>query len=178
MNDSAQENHYIGVDVGTGSVRAALVKKDGTVVASSTHNIATFRDPSDHRIFEQSTANIWSGICTVVRRVLSESQITPFAVKGIGFDATCSLAVCDLAGDPVVVTRGDELGQTGDRNIILWADHRAGMEAELINRTGSVVLEYVGGTMSVRLRSPPSVRPSLRSTFPARSRWKYPRSSG
>ena len=72
-------------------------------------------------------------------------------VKGIGFDATCSLAVADQNGEPVVVTKGDKLGQNGDRNIILWADHRAEQEAELINSTGSTVLDYVGGTMSVRL---------------------------
>lgn len=36
-----------------------------------------------------------------------------------------------------------------ERNIILWADHRAEQEAKLINESGSMVLEYVGGTMSV-----------------------------
>jgi ribulose kinase len=71
---------------------------------------------------------------------------------GLGFDATCSLAVTDLEGEPVVVTKGDQLGQHGDRNIVLWADHRAEEEAELINKSGSVVLDFVGGTMSVSLQ--------------------------
>jgi ribulose kinase len=175
MNESAPKNHYIGVDVGTGSVRAALVQEDGTVVTSSTYDIVTFRDPNDHRIFEQSSTNIWSGICTVVRTVLAKSQIAPATVKGLGFDATCSLVVCDLAGEPVVVTRGDQLGQIGDRDVILWADHRAEKEAELVNNTGSVVLDYVGGTMSVRPL--PSIHPYDRRT-PVSSRWKYPRFSG
>lgn len=77
------------------------------------------------------------------------APVPPSSVKGIGFDATCSLAVTDVNGEPVIVTRGDQLGQYGDRNIVLWADHRAEEEAELINGTGSEVLEYVGGTMSV-----------------------------
>ena len=42
-----------------------------------------------------------------------------------------------------------QLGEIGDRNIILWADHRAEEEANLINSTGSLVLDYVGSVMSV-----------------------------
>jgi ribulose kinase len=145
----SQEYHYIGVDVGTWSVRACLVKRDGTVLASSTQDTVTYRNPDDHRIFEQSTANIWAGVSTAIKSVLSESDVPAAAVKGLGFDATCSLAVTDLSGEPVVVTRGDNLGQLGAPDVILWADHRAGREAELISSTGSVVLEYTGGTMSV-----------------------------
>jgi ribulose kinase len=142
-------NHYIGVDVGTGSLRVCLVKGDGNIVASSTQETTTWRDSKDHRIFEQSTTNIWNGICIAVKDVLSKSNVPASAVKGLGFDATCSLAVTDMSGEPVVVTKGDGLGLLGDRNIVLWADHRAEKEADLINSTDSVVLDYVGGVMSV-----------------------------
>ncbi|KAG6897683.1 hypothetical protein C0992_012432 [Termitomyces sp. T32_za158] len=145
------EAYYIGIDVGTGSARASLVKSDGSVVASSTHDTITYRDPNDHRIFEQSTTNIWSSICAAVRECLSLSNISPSAVKGLGFDATCSLAVSDFQGEPVIVTKGKQLGQYGERNVVLWADHRAEKEADLINNSGSVVLDYVGGVMSVSL---------------------------
>lgn len=81
-------------------------------------------------------------------------------VKGIGFDATCSLAVVDRNGTPISVSRappanGNEkesdeyLGEEGEWNVILWADHRAEIEAEDINKTGEGVLGFVGGTMSV-----------------------------
>ncbi len=76
--------------------------------------------------------------------------MAPADVKGISFDATCSLAVVDEQGTPVSVSRGEGLGQAGERNVILWADHRAEEEAELINKTGEGVLGFVGGTMSVR----------------------------
>lgn len=98
-------------------------------------------------------------MCKCIKACLQEANVAASDVKGIGFDATCSLAVSDMNGDPVVVTKGDQLGQNGDRNIILWADHRAEKEADLINSTGSVVLDYVGGTMSVR--SPPLLRRAL-----------------
>lgn len=146
------ENYYVGVDVGTGSVRASLVKNDGTLVLSSTQDTITSRDPEDHRIFEQSTTDIWHGIARAIKQCLSDSKISPSSVKGLGFDATCSLAVTDLEGKPIVITKGDHLGQHGERNIILWADHRAEKEADLINGTGSIVLDYVGGTMSASPR--------------------------
>ncbi|TFK74375.1 Pentulose kinase [Pluteus cervinus] len=148
------EAHYIGVDVGTGSARASLIKKDGTVVASHLEDTLTFRDAQDHRIFEQSTTNIWSAIATSIKKCLQESQVPASAVKGLGFDATCSLAVTDLGGGPITVTKGSTLGQHGDQNIILWADHRAEEEADIINKTGSVVLNYVGGTMSLEMEVP------------------------
>jgi hypothetical protein len=44
----------------------------------------------------------------------------------------------------------DNLGVVGGEwNIILWADHRAEEEADLINSTGEGVLGFVGKTMSV-----------------------------
>jgi len=139
---------FIGVDVGTGSVRAALVTASGSIVASKTQDTKTFRSDTDHRIFEQSTTDIWSAICSCIKGVLG-SGVDPSRVKGLGFDATCSLAVTDLDGTPVSVSKDEDIGNTGERNIILWADHRAEEEAKLVNNSGSVVLDYVGGVMSV-----------------------------
>lgn len=153
MTGSPNTAYYIGVDVGTGSARAALVKQDGTIAASHTIDTKTWRDTRDHRIFEQSTTDIWNAISQSIKTVLAEANVSPSDVKGLGFDATCSLAVTDMDGKPIVVTKGDSLGQVGERNIILWADHRAEEEADLINSTGNVVLDYVGGVMSVRILS-------------------------
>ncbi|KAJ4472041.1 Pentulose kinase [Lentinula aciculospora] len=147
-------SYYIGVDVGTGSARAVLVDDHGKTIASHTKETTTWRDHDDHRIFEQSTNNIWDSISSCIKKCLTESNVPPSSVKGLSFDATCSLAVSDFNGDPVVVTKGNDLGQNGDRNVILWADHRAEKEAELINSTGSVVLDYVGGTMSLEMEIP------------------------
>ena len=84
-----------------------------------------------------------------------------------------------MNGDPVVVTGGPDLGQNGDRNIILWADHRAEEEADLINSTGSKVLEYVGGVMSVGFDLLWNPLPKLISSIMSNSsRWRYPRPYG
>jgi ribulose kinase len=148
------ESYYIGIDVGTGSARAGLVSASGALLATATHETRTWRDPADHRIFEQSTSDIWAGIARTVRAVLADARVAPARVRGVGFDATCSLAVGDADGAPVSVARGAGLGEHGERNVILWADHRAEEEAALINATGTVPLKYVGGTMSVRPPAP------------------------
>jgi ribulose kinase len=145
---SSQEPCYLGIDVGTGSARAALVSTSGAVLASHTQNTQTWRDKRDARVFEQSTSDIWGAICTCVQTCLKESGVSPERVQGVGFDATCSLAVVDGEGNPITVSR-DGLGGTGERNIVLWADHRAEEEAETINASGAVPLDFVGGTMSV-----------------------------
>ena len=66
--------------------------------------------------------DIWEAIAECTRALLSETDVTKESVKGIGIDATCSLAVTDVEGNPVCVTKSKECGEYGQRNIILWAD--------------------------------------------------------
>jgi len=44
----------------------------------------------------------------------------------------------------------------GDKrcNVVLWMDHRAGSEAELINSTRHPVLRSVGGSISLEMHLP------------------------
>lgn len=118
----------------------------------------THRSPTDHRIFEQSTTDIWAALATCSRTILAASGVSPAAVKGVGFDATCSLAVVDRKGTPISISRtgaseederDENLGVEGEWNVVLWADHRAEEEAEAINKTEEGVLGFVGETMSV-----------------------------
>lgn len=59
------ELYYIGVDVGTGSVRAALVSSDGKIVSSATRPLQIWRPLPDY--YEQSSEDIWKNVCTVVK---------------------------------------------------------------------------------------------------------------
>ncbi|KAG8924126.1 hypothetical protein FRC01_011908 [Tulasnella sp. 417] len=148
------DNYYIGVDVGTGSARAAILTPQGEIVASATHDTKTWRSHRNSGIFEQSTADIWGKIAACVKEVLHQSNVPPHQVMGVGFTATCSLAVVDMDGKSISVSEDEEIGGNGERNIILWADHRAEEEANLINSTGSEVLKFVGGTMSLEMEIP------------------------
>jgi FGGY-family pentulose kinase len=91
-----------------------------------------------------------------VRRVIDQHNIDRTTIRGIGFDATCSLAV--FAGDtdePVCVTGPDFENKDGnDRNVVLWLDHRPVEETEKINATKHNLLRYVGGKMSIEMEIP------------------------
>ena len=90
---------------------------------------------------------VWGCISKACKDVVKSAGVSKEDVKGIGFDATCSLAVSDFSGSPQSVTPG-KWGTGDDKfNIILWADHRASVEANTINSSGSSVLKYVGGTV-------------------------------
>lgn len=90
-----------------------------------------------------------------MRKVVGESQVDPNSIKGIGFDATCSLAVFSTDTDePVPVTGPDFKNDGNDRNVILWLDHRPVEETDLINSTGHNLLKYVGGKMSIEMEIP------------------------
>ena len=57
--------YFIGVDVGTSSVRAALVTSGGHLVGSASCAI-TIWEPEPN-FYEQSSNDIWQACCTVVR---------------------------------------------------------------------------------------------------------------
>jgi D-ribulokinase len=141
-------DHFLGIDVGTGSARAGVFDKAGTMLASAKRDIAMFREAG--HIVEQSGNDIWRAVCASVREAVAASGVAPDTIAGIGFDATCSLVVLGEDGQPVGV------GPSGDdeRNIIVWMDHRATEQARRINETGHPVLNYVGGTISPEMETP------------------------
>src|SRR5580700_3723237 len=142
------EQAFIGVDVGTASARAGMLAADGRLLATARRPIAIWHEAGD--IVEQSSADIWTACTEAVRAVLKETGQSPSSVKGIGFDATCSLVVLDRGGMPLSVS------SSGDphRNIIVWMDHRAIAQADRINETGDEVLRYVGGIISPEMETP------------------------
>jgi D-ribulokinase len=138
----------IGVDVGTGSVRAGVFDLDGGLLASAVQDITVFRAPGS--IVEQSSHEIWNAVCTAVREACARSGTAAEDIGGIGFDATCSLVVLGEEGRPLAVGPSED----PQRNVIVWMDHRAVAQAERINATGHAVLRYVGGTISPEMETP------------------------
>jgi D-ribulokinase len=139
---------FIGVDVGTSSARAGVFDETGTLLSTARHPIAVWHDAGD--IVEQSSADIWAACVASVRSALAEAALAPAAVKGIGFDATCSLVALDRAAEPLTVS----LSGDSRRNVIVWMDHRATAEARLVNETQDEVLRYVGGSISPEMEIP------------------------
>ncbi|XP_031149314.1 FGGY carbohydrate kinase domain-containing protein isoform X1 [Sander lucioperca] len=140
------EVYYVGVDVGTASVRAALVTRAGLIKSTAEEPISIWEPQSDYYV--QSSTEIWEKCCTVVKRVTQ--SVKRSQIRGIGFDATCSLVVLDQSFQPVPVC------QDGDRqrNVVMWMDHRAEEQAARITNTGHRVLSRVGGVMSPEMQPP------------------------
>ncbi|CAB4255701.1 similar to Saccharomyces cerevisiae YDR109C Putative kinase [Maudiozyma barnettii] len=141
---------YIGVDVGTGSVRACLINNTGKILSLCEDGIEKQELIQEH--ITQSSTEIWNKICFCVRDILKQSLVDISKVKGIGFDATCSLVVVDKTTHEPIAVGPNFLNS--DQNIILWMDHRAPKQTDFINKTGHKCLKYVGGKMSIEMEIP------------------------
>jgi D-ribulokinase len=154
---------FIGVDVGTTSARAGIFDEAGTLLATARHPITVWHEAGG--IVEQSSSEIWQACTAAVRMALAEAGLPAAAVAGLGFDATCSLAVLDSEGRPLTVS------PSGDarRNVIVWMDHRATAEARKVNATHDDVLRYVGGSISPEMEIPKLLwlKAHLSSTYEA-----------
>ena len=139
---------FVGIDVGTSSARAGIFDENGSLLATARHPITVWHEAGS--VVEQSSSEIWAACAASVRGAMAEAALPASAIKGIGFDATCSLVVVDVAGNPLTVSvSGDER-----RNVIVWMDHRAITEARRVNETRDDVLRYVGGSVSPEMEIP------------------------
>ncbi|MGL4724428.1 MAG: FGGY-family carbohydrate kinase [Scandinavium sp.] len=141
-------SYVVGVDVGSGSVRAGIYNREGKRLAFATRPLSQFR-PGGERV-EQSSAEIWQHACEAVRESVSLAGIDAALVCAIGFDATCSLVAVDAQGKGLSVSPHG----SPDHDIIMWMDHRADEETRRLNRTGDPALRYVGGEISIEMELP------------------------
>ena len=112
------------------------------MLATARHPITVWHEAGN--VVEQSSSEIWSACADAVRSAMAEAKLPPSAVRGVGFDATCSLVVLDPGANPLTVSPSGEQR----RNVIVWMDHRAVAEARAVNATPHDVLRYVGGAIS------------------------------
>ncbi len=142
--------YFLGIDVGTGSARAGLFDSEGTLLAHNTKAIEMWQPRPDFS--EQSSEGIWEAIVQCCKAVRQDADVSAEKIKGIGFDATCSLVLLDGAGNPVTV----DLDGSDEKNVIVWMDHRAIEEAGGLNKLSEEhkVFEYVGGKISPEMQIP------------------------
>ncbi|WP_130732533.1 FGGY-family carbohydrate kinase [Komagataeibacter xylinus] len=141
----------IGVDVGTGSARAGVFTLDGHKLGAGSTPTRTWQPRADY--MQQSTADIWRAVCNSVAIAMPMARDAAgeaLDVRGIGFDATCSLVVAGPDGQALSI---DPDGAP-EQDVILWMDHRAMAEAAEINAGHHDVLRYVGGVISPEMETP------------------------
>ncbi|KAH3687832.1 hypothetical protein WICPIJ_001207, partial [Wickerhamomyces pijperi] len=148
---------YIGVDIGSTSVRVGLFDEEGKLKNKHETPISYQIDLQNERYITQSSEEIWSAFLEsfdyLNSRVKSDEQIV-----SIGSCATCSLVVMIEEKSKLLVPYPVNLNKDQkDQNVIFWMDSRADRETDLINETlrnDGDVLEYMGGSMIPEMALP------------------------
>jgi FGGY-family pentulose kinase len=124
----------LGLDVGTQSIRAALVDPTGRTLSYGVAPLdTTYPRPA---WAEQDPAQWWSAAREAVGKAVASAGVKPERVVGIGLDCTaCTVVACREDGTPL-------------RPALLWMDQRSHREAEAIGVTGDPALKYVSGRVS------------------------------
>lgn len=124
----------LGLDFGTQSVRAAIVKTSGEIVAFGTKSLTTTYPRPGWA--EQNPDQWWSSVAEAVKEALAKSGAKADQIRGIGLDTTsCTVVACRTDGSVI-------------RPALLWMDQRSAIEAEQISATNDPVLKYVSGKVS------------------------------
>ncbi len=126
--------YFLGLDVGTQSVRAGFFDGQGVAVAFGVSGLeTTYPRPG---WAEQDPADWWHAARKAVSLAMRAAGLTADQVAAIGLDCTaCTVVACDLEGRP-------------SRKALLWMDQRSALEAETISQTRDPVLRYVSGRVS------------------------------
>jgi FGGY-family pentulose kinase len=125
---------FLGIDVGTQSLRAALFDGHGTCRAFATSPLNTTHPQPGWA--EQDAHEWWAGACASIPKALASAGAARDEIAGIGLDSTaCTVLPCRADSVP--------LGPA-----LLWMDQRAFKEAAEISASGDAVLRYVSGTVS------------------------------
>jgi FGGY-family pentulose kinase len=132
MNNSSPL--FLGLDVGTQSVRAALFDAAGNCRGYATAPLDTVHPQPGWA--EQDPGQWWQAACAAVPAARARAAVPSEAIAGIGLDCTaCTVLPCRADGRPL-------------RQALLWMDQRAFREAAEISATGDTCLRYVSGVVS------------------------------
>jgi D-ribulokinase len=127
MNTNETEDVWIGLDLGTQSVRALAVTGGGAVVGTGTHKLVSRRDGPRH---EQDPEQWWRAVAAASREALRD--VAPGRVRGVAVDATSgTVLLTDQHGDPL--TPG-----------LMYDDTRAAGYVEWVNQAGEAVWRDLG----------------------------------
>lgn len=122
---------YLGIDLGTTSVRVGVFAAEGRLLAMESAALVTHHEGPGRA--EQDATTWWPAVCDATRRAVVASGLRVGEIAAIGLSATSSTVVLlDSRDRPLVPA-------------VLWMDVRATDEAAA-TATGHPVLRYCGGS--------------------------------
>ena len=140
LRETGKTNYVIGIDCGTLSARAVVVRVlDGSVAAGFDmeypHGIITERLPNGIGLSEGTILSMAEDYLTVlpliVRGALEEAAVTPEQVIGIGIDATsCTIVPCMKDGTPLALA--EKYQERPHAYIKLWKHHNVKKQAKKV----------------------------------------------
>lgn len=121
---------FLGIDLGTTSVRVGVFAADGSKLAIAGGPLVTTHDGPGRA--EQDASSWWPALCDATRRAMADSGLEAADISGIGLSSTASTVVLLDAEDRLLAPA------------VLWMDVRAADEAQA-TAIGHPVLRYSGG---------------------------------
>lgn len=124
-------SHFIGLDIGTTSVKAAIFDLSGACLSLQTQDYA-LSTPGVDRV-ELEPDQYWASACEVVRRAMRSAALQPNSIAAIGISSQGETTiVVDQSGKPLYPA-------------LVWLDNRAREEARrLANALGNQVYAQTG----------------------------------
>ena len=118
---------WLGIDLGTQSVRALVVDRTGTTLASAVRRLDSHRDGARH---EQEPEQWWQATSQACREAMAEIGSRP--VDGLSVDATSgTVLLADATGRALTPA-------------LMYDDTRATADAATVNDTGAAVWAKLG----------------------------------
>lgn len=120
----------LGIDFGTGGVRACLFDLHGHALAVAEKSYpTTYPRPG---WATQRPQDWWLALCAVTHEALSRGDVAPQRIVGIALDAPCDILLANRDGTPTT-------------DALMWMDLRGAARARRLTATGDAVLRYCGG---------------------------------
>ncbi|MDD6265305.1 MAG: ribulokinase [Clostridia bacterium] len=158
---SLNSKYVIGIDFGTLSGRAVLFDvKDGSYITSATYDypngVIDEHLPGDSKTLPVGTAlqnpmDYFETIVYTFKKILSESEVSPNNIIGVGVDFTaCSILPC--LADSTPLSEISEFKNNPHAYCKIWKDHTSQPYADRLNtlaiERNETFLEYYGGKIS------------------------------
>lgn len=145
---------YLGIDLGTQSVRVMAVNQDGAVLQTATHRLISERDGVRH---EQNPEAWWSATAAGLREVMAHLESTT-KIRGVAVDATSgTILLVDPEARPLTPA-------------LMYDDGRARIEAMEANEAGEALWRQMSYRMQPSWALPKLLWLLRRGDVPANAR--------